>query len=137
MSIRDLKEKINTFANSQKGRDIYIILVVILVALASFGLGRLSKIEESKPSIRIDDRSSPRPGLGEVGEGAGVVGKVSIEKTIEKIERKYVASKNGTKYHHPWCPGAQRMKEENKIWFDTKEDAEKAGYGPAANCKGL
>jgi methylphosphotriester-DNA--protein-cysteine methyltransferase len=49
----------------------------------------------------------------------------------------YVASKSGTKYHLPWCPGAKQIKEDNKIWFDTKEDAEKSGYAPAANCKGI
>jgi hypothetical protein len=48
-----------------------------------------------------------------------------------------VASKNGTKYHFLWCPGASTIKEENKIYFTSKEEAEKAGYKPAVNCKGL
>lgn len=49
----------------------------------------------------------------------------------------YVASKNGTKYHLPWCGSAKQIKEENKIWFATKADAEAAGYTPASNCKGI
>ena len=62
----------------------------------------------------------------------------STEKIADnKIMGNYVASKSGTKYHYPWCPGAQSIKEENKIWFFTKEEAEKAGYQPASNCKGL
>jgi len=48
-----------------------------------------------------------------------------------------VASKNGTVYHFPWCSGAQRINEENKIWFTSQEEAQAAGYRPAANCKGL
>ncbi|MDB9944483.1 hypothetical protein OAD26_00590, partial [bacterium] len=48
-----------------------------------------------------------------------------------------VGSINGTKYHLPWCPGAQQMKEENKIVFETQEQAREAGYTPAGNCKGL
>ena len=52
-------------------------------------------------------------------------------------EGKYVASKSGTKYHLPWCGGAKQIKEANKIWFDTKEEAEAAGYTPATNCKGI
>ena len=48
-----------------------------------------------------------------------------------------VAAKNGTKYHYPWCSGATRMKEENKIYFESVEKAREAGYEPAANCKGL
>lgn len=49
----------------------------------------------------------------------------------------YLASKNGTKFYLPECSGAKRIKEENKIWFYTKEEAMAAGFGPAANCKGL
>jgi hypothetical protein len=49
----------------------------------------------------------------------------------------YVASKNGTAYHLPTCTGAKQIKEENKIWFASKEDAELAGYKPAKNCKGI
>ncbi len=49
----------------------------------------------------------------------------------------YVASKNGTKYHFPWCGSAKQIKEENKIWFKTKAEAEAAGYTPASNCKGI
>lgn len=49
----------------------------------------------------------------------------------------YVASKKGSKYHLPWCAGAKSILEENKIWFASKEEAEKAGYTPAGNCKGI
>jgi hypothetical protein len=49
----------------------------------------------------------------------------------------YVASKSGTKYYLPWCGTVARIKDENKVWFQTKAEAEAAGYGPAANCKGL
>ena len=52
-------------------------------------------------------------------------------------EKLYVGSKNGEVYHFPWCSGAQRMKEANKIFFSSREEAEKAGYRPAANCEGL
>ena len=50
---------------------------------------------------------------------------------------KYVGSKNGTKYHIPYCPGAKQMKEENKVWFASKEEAASRGYSPAANCPGI
>lgn len=48
-----------------------------------------------------------------------------------------VASKSGTKYYFPWCGTAKRIKEENKVWFASRAEAEAAGYEPAANCKGL
>ena len=44
----------------------------------------------------------------------------------------YVASKNGKDYYKTDCKN--RIKEENKIYFQTEEDAKKAGYGPSATC---
>ncbi len=49
----------------------------------------------------------------------------------------YVASKNGQVYHLPHCSGAKNISEANKITFTSKEEAEAAGYRPAANCKGI
>lgn len=110
----------------------FVALVIVLVAVISFGLGRLSKIENSKPPIKITNPASASlgiPGNG-IGQGSGTPPDATFL-------GQYVASKNGTKYHLPWCSGAQTIKEENKIWFNTKTDAENAGYSPASNCKGI
>ncbi len=40
----------------------------------------------------------------------------------------FVGSKNGTKYYTPGCSGAQRIKPENYIWFQSVEDATLQGY---------
>ena len=40
----------------------------------------------------------------------------------------WVGSKNGTKYYTPGCPGASRIKPENYIWFDSKDDATVQAY---------
>ena len=113
--------KIKNFFKSYE-KDLILAVVIILVALISFGLGRLSKIGESRVPITIENLSTTTP----------------TEKiTDNKIMGNFVASKNGTKYHYPWCSGAQSIKEENKIWFSTAEEAQKAGYQPASNCKGL
>ena len=50
---------------------------------------------------------------------------------------KYVASKSGSYYHFPWCAGALRIKDANKVWFQTKTEAESRGLKPASNCPGL
>lgn len=47
---------------------------------------------------------------------------------------KYLASRSGTKYYPVGCKSADRIKEENRIWFSDIESAENAGYGPASNC---
>lgn len=47
----------------------------------------------------------------------------------------YVASKNGEKYHPADSGTAKRIKVENKIYFDSKEEAEAAGYEPGQSVK--
>lgn len=117
MNIKNFKEKVKLYE-----KDLILAAMIILVALISFGLGRLSRIGESRVPITIENLSTT----------------TQIEKiTDNKIIGNFVASKNGTKYHYPWCSGAQSIKEENKIWFSTAEEAQKAGYEPASNCKGL
>ncbi len=115
--------------------DLYVAAFIFLVGLASFGLGRLSFLWPNKEPIEI---TMPDTVNTIYEEGKDGYNSASKEKaSIVSIQGKYVASKNGTAYHYPWCPGALKIKEVNKVWFNTKEEAEKAGYKPAGNCEGL
>lgn len=127
--IKKVNDKIKPIEN-----DVILVIVIILVALISFGLGRLSKIRENKMPITIENAVSNISEAVEAGGERAIVGRPMSDTNSEKL---YVASKSGTKYHYPWCPGALNIKEENKIWFSSKEEAEKSGYAPARNCKGL
>ena len=132
--IKQVKAKIKPFEN-----DLIIAIIIILVALISFGLGRLSKIRENKTPITIENVNQQIK-IGENNSQNSTVeptAENNPESNVGVNDKLYVVSKNGTKYHYPWCSGALNIKEENKIWFVTKEEAEKAGYTPAANCKGL
>ncbi len=100
-----------------KGTTLTFILVA-LVGVASFGLGRLSMIDRSHV---ISLQSAPLRD----GQLALVMG------------GKFVASKKGSAYYFPWCVGAERINASNMVWFTSREDAEKAGYVPAKNCSGL
>jgi len=126
--------KIRNFLNAHRG-DLLPAFIIVLVALLSFGLGRLSALYGGGEGIEIvypestqggaailavRDGPSPNP-LPPPPEGGGY----------------YVASKTGAKYHLPWCSGARSIKEENKIYFSSKEEAETAGYQPAGNCRGI
>lgn len=115
-----------------KNSDIFLILLIIFIAFASFGLGRLSVIEQKQDMtpILIEQRTQKSAVYTSVG-------KPEINQATMNESGSIVASKSGTKYHFPWCSGALRIKEENKIWFNTIEEARAAGYTPAANCKGL
>ncbi|MEK7098356.1 MAG: Ada metal-binding domain-containing protein [Patescibacteria group bacterium] len=96
-----------------------LILVVLLVALSSFGLGRLSAGEASKPAVSVS------------------VAPMEAEPKGMAIGGLVVASRNGSVYQYPWCGGAANIKPENQVWFKTEEAAKAAGYAPAKNCKGL
>ncbi|MBW2996197.1 hypothetical protein KY332_02735 [Candidatus Woesearchaeota archaeon] len=55
---------------------------------------------------------------GDWGEGE------SLEVKKEFSPGKYVASKTGKKFHAPKCDWAKKIKKDNQIWFESKEEAE-------------
>lgn len=135
MSIQELSPK---FKGILRSTEFHLSLLIIGVSLASFTLGRLSVIEKSY----VIEQKAQLVDIQPVSSEATPKLKNSISNPdtnteVSLSENAYVASKSGTKYHLPWCGSAKRIKDENKIWFATKEDAEKAGYTPAANCKGI
>ena len=98
--------------------DYFVVILLVLVSIASFGLGRLSVLDTVKTPMTL------------------------LQAPLSEIRPMYiggeiVASRKGSKYHFPWCSGALTMKESNKIWFKSVEAARAAGYAPAGNCKGL
>jgi hypothetical protein len=46
-------------------------------------------------------------------------------------EKVFAGSRNSNLYHHISCSAWQRIKEENIIWWSTREQAEAAGYSPS------
>lgn len=96
-----------------------LIVVIFLVAFASFGLGRLSAVEKARPAVSVSqapEESKPR--------GMAIGGLV-------------VASRNGSVYHYPWCAGAAQIAPANQVWYASEDAAREAGYSPAKNCAGL
>lgn len=137
-SIKENTEKIKesvrkglSFENPAQ-KDAFWVLLVVLIACASFGLGRLSGLESVKRAVEIEF-----PKGQEAAVFAPFATTTPFAKATAKTSGAYVASKNGAKYYLSTCASAKRISEKNKVWFDTKEDAETAGYAPAANCKGI
>jgi competence protein ComEC len=110
--------------------DWFIVATVILVALVSFGIGRLTAPKSEPIQIKNLEKASIEqlqiPAEQETGT-----------ETKTDYQGKVVASSKSDKYHLPECPGAKQISEQNKVWFDSIEAAEKAGYKPAGNCPGL
>ena len=120
----DKDGRIERFPLLQK---LFLSLTIILIALLSFGIGRLSVVGNREP-IKIEyDPNLTEWSTPSVDQTASVINAVK--------EGGVITSKNGARYHYPYCSGAKQIKEENKIIFATVAAAEAAGYSLAANCK--
>lgn len=74
--------------------------------------------EADKKSVA--SKSTPKPAVAAAQAEAS-----------KKESGKFVGSVNSDLYHHPSCSHAQRIKESNQVWFESQEEAEKAGYSPS------
>ena len=103
-----------------KRDEVFIMFVSVLVSVLIFGALQLLlkgdgvypiSIEENAFSIKI-------PHIEEQGS-----------------DMFYIVSKNGTKYYPKFCNAANRIKEENRLYFASVAEAEKAGYELSKLCK--
>jgi len=97
--------------------DITLTIGIILVALISFGAGRLTVPQSNKEPIIIE------------GPTASVEQSLTIEEEEEATEQgKFVGSVNSNKYHWPDCVWAKKIAPQNQIWFSSESEAQAAGY---------
>ena len=117
---------------------LFYSVLLVLIAVGSFGLGRLSvsstKVPE-KPLFLKENITS----ASAVNAVPAATASTSVKAEVTAVSKTaaVVGSKSGTKYHLPNCPGAKRIKPANLISFETIDAAKAAGYTPAANCPGL
>lgn len=46
----------------------------------------------------------------------------------------YEASSRSDKFHLPHCSSASRISDDNRVWFQTRDEAIAAGYSPCGKC---
>jgi hypothetical protein len=117
-------------------RELVLLLGVILISLISFAAGRLTAPGAEKQPIGVEHVSASAK-LNSAFVSQNSISGDSLQALQGRTAGQFVASKNSTKYHLPGCTGAKRIAEHNKIWFNSKEEAESLGYQPASNCPGL
>lgn len=117
-SIDNFREKIKAAARAIPHSALVAVLIV-LVAVTSFGLGRLSTIGTQTAPVTV---TQPAGAPSTTPHSPGGL---------------FVGSRYSSVYHFPWCAGAERIKQANAVWFTSEEDARAAGYRPAQNCPGL
>jgi hypothetical protein len=137
-------EKIKQFIVSEKGKDILIVIIVILVGLGSFELGRLSK-ENSSSGIKIeypnqDQNQGASPILSEESfqtSSQATTAKTSpaTSKETSSAGKAFFASSRGSKYYSLGCSAGKSIKQGNRVYFTTGEEAQSAGYTLSSSCK--
>jgi hypothetical protein len=153
MSIDYLKEKVKPTIEKY-----YTLILLLVIATIFFGLGRLSILESQKTSINIQEpsKSYKSKNIPDLPKEAGsetissqssqnntnsqtgaVINSQASVPSNNKEDGQVIGSKSGKKYYFPWCGTVKRIKEENKVHFDSIAAAKAAGFIPGGNCKGL
>jgi hypothetical protein len=115
-------EKIKLFLESDKGKDIIVVIIVILVGLGSFELGRLSK-ESDTGGIKISSISKEGDyKLEYANQGANAVSSVNSKNSNLNTSsnnsnsgKNFFASNRGSKYYSLNCSAGKTIKQENRI----------------------
>jgi len=133
---------------------ILVIMGFFLLSATSFNAGRTYENSIEPAEIKLSLNQSPliaaNPhqekilALGEAVERNGQAKEVvdpilgnnsqQLSGSEENKECVFVGSKNSNKYHLPTCRYAANIKEENRVCFSSKEDAEGKGYEAGKCC---
>jgi len=130
-----IKEKLQQIKDKYPERIETAVLAFIIIfsSTLGFGLGKMSLTESGVKEVSIEEVSIfQNTDTANNAQSANMTGT-----TVETNQGMLVGSKNSDKYHYPWCSGAKRISDANKVWFSSVEEARATGYKPAGNCPGL
>ncbi len=119
--------------------QLFLTTCIILISFISYNLGKIDALEKS-PLIIKQNASSEKAAANlraDIYSAAQSGQEANNQKLEAKIlDTRVVVSKASStkKYHYTWCSGAKKIKEENKIWFNSAQEAESRGYMLAGNC---
>jgi len=139
-----IKPFINNCIESEKGKDFMIVLIVIFIGIGSFFLGRLSKVQNNDiKDIKIEyptnyqENTSASPIQADLSQIKANIGQNTTQTTIATAKQagNYFASSRGKKYYTISCSAGKTIKQENRIYFATSTEAEKAGYSLSTSCQ--
>lgn len=87
---------------------------------------------ETTPSSPPPASTQPTPRLRPAGEATAGRRPPTTTSDNERLSGAFVASVNGKKYYRASCTEVRRIKEENKVWFDSEAEAKESGLEPSA-----
>jgi len=130
---------------------IFLVICIILISYTSYNLGRIHALQKTHLKItesvsesttkNLPDQLNAKANILSATKKSQISNRpqsaTSSKKPATKVlDTRVVVSKKSKshKYHYTWCSGAKRIKEENKIWFNSAQEAESGGYTLAGNC---
>lgn len=116
MSIKNI-QTIKKFLTENEDK-IILAIGFVLVAFLSFGAGKLS--EAYHPREPIIFRDAPNCPI-QTADSANTTDTV-------KTEGKIIGNKKSMIYHVPGSASYNKISPENRVYFETEADANKAGY---------
>lgn len=120
--------KLREFVKSY-GYDVFVVLCIGLIAVTSYNLGKIQAFK--KTPIEVGEADIFNSLTAEAGQTPA-----TSSPSVPRDQRVVASKKSDSKvYHFTWCSGAKRIKEENKLWFETEAAAQVAGYTLAGNCQ--
>jgi hypothetical protein len=119
-----------------------LIISAILIAVSMYFIGNMTALESQSSEIQIiypdaiaiqSDKIDNNP---ENSKTNTEIQKDNIVKPNSN-QSQIIASKNGKRYYYKNCGGINRIKTENRIYFETEQQAEAKGLTLASGCKKL
>ena len=142
-----LKIKLDLIKNNQE--KIFLLIGFLLILSAGFFSGYFYSQEQvDNYGVIIEDSDQDCKDLfnlefvnNDPNSNSNIISSLQVKGEQDRSESAdlqnktgmFVASKNSKIYHKPDCKYVKRIKEENKIWFQSAKDAEDKGYKPH-NC---
>lgn len=114
-------------------KNLMVALSLLLVGTASFALGKISNIVNSREPIKIEYGDTLTGAVTEVIASTDKTTEIKSAQTPQEPAHTVFGSKSGKYYYLPDC--SSRVKD--KMWFSTISEAEARGFKPAPTCKGL
>lgn len=126
--IRRFVENSNRFKNFLQQKDVFIVIALFLITIASFAFGIMYEREKmvTMPTIT----TIPMTLTAITPQTASVA-----TRSTATLDGKIVVSKNGSKYYFAWCSGATRIALKNRIFFANEAEAMSRGYTKAKGCE--
>ncbi len=130
--IANIKHFIKRTKHFLAREDVFMSLLVIVVAVSSFFLGvRSISPQEQKPVFTFSDIDEQTKKALSENENNG---NLNLHEQASGKGTAIFGSKNGRKYYFSWCSGASRVKLENRVYYASEQEAQQSGRSIAAGC---